>query len=213
VSIDFVGGNTSMGGAGGATLVAAPMMAATEVAGFKPAANWNAAAGITGTIANLARSDAAATGAMLSWNSPAMGMNPGEWKNTYTDAPGDARMMNGYLDPSVTSMPATITVSALPAAITSGGYDVYVYMAGNIPNAATRTYQYAIGTTSFMVSQTGPSGTTFPGYTLAPAGGAGTYIVFRNLTTASFTLTATPGTGTATRAPVNGLQIVAPTGS
>ena len=29
----------------------------------------------------------------------------------------------------------------------------------------------------------------------APAGGAGNYVVFRNLTTASFTLTATPGTG------------------
>ena len=47
----------------------------------------------------------------------------------------------------------------------------------------------------------------------APAGGAGNYVVFRNLTSASFTLTATPGTGSPTRAPVNGLQIVAPTGS
>jgi hypothetical protein len=186
-------------------------MAATEVAGFKPAANWNSAPGIMGTIASLVRSDGLAIGAVVNWNSPAVGMNPGEWKNMYTDMPGDARMMNGYLDPTSTTMPATITVSALPAAITAGGYDVYVYMAGNIPNAATRTYQYAIGTTTFTVSQTGPSGTTFPGYTLAPANGAGTYVVFKNLTAASFTLTATPGTGT--RAPVNGLQIVSPTGS
>jgi hypothetical protein len=37
--------------------------------------------------------------------------------------------------------------------------------------------------------------------------------VFRNLNTATFTLTATPGTGTNMRAPVNGLQIVSPTGS
>jgi len=54
---------------------------------------------------------------------------------------------------------------------------------------------------------------TFTGYTLAPAGGAGNYVVFRNLTGASFTLTATPDSGSTKRAPVNGLQIVAPTGS
>jgi hypothetical protein len=55
--------------------------------------------------------------------------------------------------------------------------------------------------------------TSFTAFTLAPAGGAGNYIIFRNVTGAAFTLTATPGTGTATRAPVNGLQIVSPTGS
>jgi hypothetical protein len=188
-------------------------MAATEVAGFKPAANWNGAATNMGTLANLVRSDGTATAATVTWSSPAMGTNPGEWKNPYVDMPGDTRMMNGYLDPPATTTPATVTVSALPAAITAGGYDVYVYMAGNIPGATTRTYQYAIGAATFTVSQTGPSATAFPGYTLAPAGGAGTYVVFRNLTSASFTLTATPGTGNPTRAPVNGLQIVAPTGS
>jgi hypothetical protein len=51
----------------------------------------------------------------------------------------------------------------------------------------------------------------FGGYKLAPAGGAGNYIVFRNLTTPFFTLAAIPGTGL--RAPVNGIQIVSPTGS
>jgi len=71
----------------------------------------------------------------------------------------------------------------------------------------------SIGTAMFTVSQTGPVSTSFTSFTLAPTGGAGNYIVFRNLTTATFTLTATPGTGSATRAPVNGLQIVAPTGS
>jgi hypothetical protein len=214
MSIDFIGGRTQMGGTGGAMLVAAPAMAATEIAGVKPVARWNGAANITGTLASLLLADGTATSASVMWNSPSMGSNPGEWLVGFADMPGNTRMMNGYLDPVVASMPAVVTVSGLPASITAGGYDVYVYVTGDVGTSTnTRIYSYAIGTTMFTVSQTGPSPTSFTSFTLAPAGGAGNYVVFRNLTTASFTLTATPGTGSATRAPVNGLQIVSPTGS
>jgi hypothetical protein len=214
MSIDFIGGRTSMGGTGGGTLIAAPAMAATEVAGVKPAAHWNGAANIMGTLPGLALADGTATAASVAWNSPSMGTNPGEWLIGLADAAGNARMMNGYLDPTTSSSPATVTVSGLPSAITAGGYDVYVYVTGELgTGTAMRTYNYAIGTTTLTVSQTGPTPTSFTSFTLAPAGGAGNYIVFRNLTATSFTLTATPGTGSQTRAPVNGLQIVAPTGS
>jgi len=189
-------------------------MAATEVAGVKPAARWNGAANIMGTLTNLLLADGTATTAGVTWNSPSMGTNPGEWMVGFTDMPGNTRMMNGYLDPVAASMPAVVTVSGLPASITAGGYDVYVYVAGDVgTSTSTRVYNYAIGTTMFTVSQTGPTPTSFTSFTLAPAGGAGNYVVFRNLTAATFTLTATPGTGSATRAPVNGLQIVSPTGS
>jgi hypothetical protein len=213
LSIDFVGGNTAAGGAGGAMLITAPAMAAAEVAGFRPAANWNGALMNAGLLANLVLADGTATAATLTWNSAIMGTNPGVWKNAYPDAPGDARMMNGYLDPTAPATPASIVVSDLPAMIATGGYDVYVYTVGNIPSATTRTYGYAIGATTFTVSQTGPSSTTFPGFILAAAGGAGNTVIFRNVTGVSFTLIATPGTGSPTRAPVNGIQIVAPTGS
>jgi len=214
MSIDFIGGRTQMGGTGGAMLVAAPAMAATEVAGVKPVARWNGAANITGTLPNLLLADGSATTASVMWNSPSMGNNPGEWMMGFVDMPGNTRMMNGYLDPVAVSMPAVVTVSGLPASITGGGYDVYVYVTGDIGmGTSTRTYNYAIGTTMFTVSQTGPTPASFTSFTLAPAGGAGNYIVFRNLTTPAFTLTATPGTGSNLRAPVNGLQIVSPTGS
>jgi hypothetical protein len=132
----------------------------------------------------------------------------------FADMPGNTRMMNGYLDPVQAAMPAVVTVSGLPASITGGGYDVYVYIAGDVgTGTSTRVYNYAIGTTMFSVSQTGPTPTSFTSFALAPAGGAGNYIVFRNLTAATFTLTATPGTGSAQRAPVNGVQIVSPTGT
>jgi hypothetical protein len=121
-------------------------------------------------------------------------------------------MMNGYLEAVSTSTPATITVSNLPAALTSGGYDVYVYVTGEV-SMGTRRYRYTIGGVTQTVSQTGPTPNRFSGYALAPADGAGNYIVFRRVTGTSFTLTATPAPGTITRAPVNGLQIVWPAGS
>ena len=130
VSIDFIGGSVPTGGANGGTVVGAPAMTATETAGVKPAANWNGAASIMGTLGNLLRSDGSATAASVTWNSPAMAGNPGEWINGYADAPGNTRMMNGYLDPTASTSPATVKVSGLPATI-AGGYDVYVYTLGD----------------------------------------------------------------------------------
>ena len=212
ISIDFIGGSVPTGGTSGGTLVAAPAMGATETAGVKAAANWNGAGNITGTLANLRQADGTVTAATVTWNSPASAGNPGEWINGYADAPGNTRMMNGYLDPSSSTAPATVKIAGLAAPVT-GGYDVYVYTLGDLPSTSTRTYQYAIGATTTTVSQTGPSPLTFPGFALAPSGGAGNYVIFRNVTGAAFTLTATPGTGPQTRAPVNAIQIVWPTGS
>ena len=48
-------------------------------------------------------------------------------------------------------------------------------------------------------------------FTTPNATGEGNYVIFRNLRSPSFTLTANPGTGM--HAPVNGLQIVSPSGS
>jgi hypothetical protein len=195
-------------------VAAAVAMAPTEMAGFKPASNWNSARMAIGTLAALTLSNGTATAASATWNAPAPN-NPGTWLVGYADAPGDVRMMNGYLDPTSPSMPATVTVSGLPATITTGGYDLYVYMNGDPSATEMRNYQYTIGATTMTVNQTGVS-LTFSGYVLAPAGGMGNYIVFRGVTGASFTLTATPGTSTPAnrqRAPVNGIQIVSPTGS
>jgi hypothetical protein len=113
-------------------------------------------------------------------------------------------MMNGYLDPFFM---ATITVTGLPAPLTSTGYDVYVYANGDVTAGDTRTGSYAIGTNTQTVTQMGPS--PFMGtFAQAVGGGMGNYVVFRRVTGASFTLTSTVGTGQTKRAPLNGLQIV-----
>jgi len=91
---------------------------------------------------------------------------------------------------------------------------VYVYSLGDIPDGATRMSKYTIGSTSIVVSQTGPTPTgAFTGFKRAQNNGSGNYLVFQSVTGASFTLTATPSTGNPTRAPVNGIQIVSPPGS
>jgi hypothetical protein len=186
-------------------------MATTESAGFKPATHWNSATNATGTFPSLVAADGSTTTASVTWNSLATYTVP------FTDASGDAHMMNGFIEAQGT-VSTTIGVT-LPSSMSSA-YDVYVYCYGNI-DATTRTYQYKIDkvATPQTVSQTGHSLTTFPGHSLAPASGtgAGTYIVFRNVTGTPFTLTATPLSSTATvpalRAPVNGIQIVYPAGS
>ncbi len=99
-------------------------------------------------------------------------------------------------------------MSGLPSAITAGYY-VYVY--GDVSAGSTRTYRYTIGTTTLTISQTGPS-TPYSGLKLANSSASGDYVVFRKVSGASFTLTATPGTGSPSRAPVNGIQIVWPSG-
>jgi hypothetical protein len=187
-------------------------MAATESAGFKPATQWNSAPNATGSLSSLFAADGSTTTASITWNSS------GTYTVGFTDTvtSSDSRMMSGYLDPTATTSPATVTVT-LPSAI-SGAYDVYVYCYANI-DPRTRTYRYAIGTTTHSWTQQGPSATTFPGYNLAPDGGTGSnydYVRFQNVTGATFTLTATPPSatgGTSVRSPVNGIQIVYPAGS
>jgi len=191
LSIDFVGGGMPM--------------TPTESAGVVPARNWNSATGAMGSATSLILSDGTLTSASATWNAPGDGPTPGVWRLAYTDAPGNVRMMNGYLDPG---SQATITVSNLPAAITADGYDVYVYTYGDVPPNEARTYGYAIGATSLTVTQTGPDPNSFPGFTLAPEHGPGTYVIFRKVTGAAFTLKATPIV--VNRAPINGLQIVWP---
>jgi hypothetical protein len=197
-------------------------MGPDEIAGAKPASNWNSAAGGVGTLAPLVFSDGVASGASLAWSPPMQPADAGTWSIGYTDMPGDVRMMNGFLGPPFAAIPAAgvtlLTVSDLPASIASGSYDVYVYVLGS--PSSMRSYQYAIGNTAFTVVQSMGMGTPTPPatpypYMVAPDGGMGTHIIFRGVTGSSFALTVKPvgGTRTSPRAPVNGFQIVSPSGS
>lgn len=184
ISIDFVGGGIPM--------------APTETAGVFPAAEWNSAAGASGALPALVESDGTASAAAVTWD------GGGVWQLPVTDAPGDTRMMTGYLDPRTTSI---VAVSGLPGTLTATGYDVYVYANGDVPANITRAASYAIGAVTHVVTE--PELSAFSGtFIEAVNGGFGNYVVFRGITGASFTLTVRPVSGTGLRAPINGLQIV-----
>ena len=103
ISIDFVGQGTAMGSA--------------EVAGVVAKSNWNNANGLTNTTGQgLVDESGTATGAQVTWNTN------GIWNLPITDAPGNVRMMRGYLD--TVGGATTVTVVGLPTNV--AGYDVYV---------------------------------------------------------------------------------------
>jgi hypothetical protein len=212
ISIDFVGGEPNGSSPPSGTVV----MGASESAGVKPATHWNSAPGDKGTLSSMVAASGSTTTASATWNVDEIDSQTDTWSNTFTDAPGDTRMMNGYLDPRAVNHNATITVTGLPDPV-SGGYDVYVYFYCSIPWAETRLYQYNIGATTYSVAQTGQSASTCPAYRLASgadagAAGEGNYVVFHNLNGDHFTLTALPAPNSSglQRAPVNGIQIVYP---
>jgi hypothetical protein len=116
------------------TQVAGSMLAATDVTGVVPSANWNNVTTNTGIAANLledVNGVATASSAQVIW------FASNTWSSTGKGA--DHTLMSGYLDME-TSPPATlfgttfIQVSNLPASF-SGTYDVYIYALSGFPGA------------------------------------------------------------------------------
>jgi hypothetical protein len=163
--------------------------------------HWNTASGAA-SGSPLALVDAAgnASNVIVSWSAPG-----GTWATPITEAPGNVRMMKGYLDTTSTSV-TTVDVAGL----TAGTYDVYVYVDG-ANSAYTRTGQYTMSTpgTDTSAALTDKAGANFAGTFVAGTNGTGNYLKFR-ISGDRFTLTAVPGAAdTATRrAPVNGIQVV-----
>jgi hypothetical protein len=178
------------------------IMSASERAGVVPQANWNNAAGaVSSAPFTLVDDGGLPTTAQVTWTAHKAWMTP------IADAPGDARLMKGYLDTSSGSV-TSVTVEGL----LSGSYDVYVYADGD-NREYTRTAAYQL-TGAGLAATTGlltdVAGTDFSGtFTQATAEAPGNYMKFAIAGT-GFTLTATPRTGTnvTLRAPVNAIQIV-----
>ena len=191
ISLNFVGsGNT---------------MAATEVAGVVAKSNWNQATGASSSTAlALVDETGSATSAKATWSSD------NTWKLPITDAPGNVRMMEGYLDNGFGDN-STVTVTGLSA--NSGGYNVYVYTDGD-NSTSTRTGLYQIsgtGITTTSISATDAANTNFSGTFTQATNSNGNYVVFTIGSTATgFTITAIPSTASSSteRAPLNGMQIV-----
>jgi hypothetical protein len=192
IGIDFVGTSPAT-------------MAPAESAGVVAKMNWNTAAGAA-SAASLSLVDDAGTrtNATASWSAPG-----GGWMTPIADAPGDARMMKGYLDTGSSSV-TTVTVAGLAAA----AYDVYVYVDGDnkiYDRGAAYTISGA-GITTTTINVTDAANTNFASGFTRGDNSTGNYVRFSIAASGAtgFTLEArptTPETGTR-RAPVNAIQIV-----
>ncbi|HEU5396219.1 MAG TPA: hypothetical protein VFV81_03565, partial [Verrucomicrobiae bacterium] len=192
ISINFAGGSSNNG-------YPSPM-ASTEKAGVTASANWNNASGASGTAASLAQDDGTATTAAVSWSAN------NTWSTPITERPGNDRMMKGYLDTSATST-TTVTVSNLPSAYTSGGYNVYVYCDGD-NGSSTKTGIYTMG--GMTIDSLDQGGANFAGTFIEASNSAGNFLVFPNQAAAGFTLSAQGlSTDSGPRGPINAIQIVA----
>ena len=192
IGIDFVGTNTST-------------MAASERAGVVAQSHWNSAAGAVRTSA-LALVDASGTttGAGLTWTSDQ------GWQTPIVGAPGNARMMKGYLDTTSTST-TTVNVTGLSPRT----YDVYVYIDG-ANGTSERSGAYTIsgaGITTKTITAIDRASTDFSTTFTGATDSVGNYVKF-TITACGFMLNAVPSAAATTtrRAPVNGIQIV-PVGS
>ena len=184
IGFQFVGNGVALGGG--------------DVAGVVPSANWNPCAGASGTLGQATDNFGLPAGASISWNSNNV------WAIGLADAPGNVRLMNGYLDTTDTST-TTVTVGNIPAAFIRTGYDVYVYCDGD--NTYTAGDYTLGGVTVQALDRSNFNGT----FTAITNGTAGNYLVFRNQTAPNFTLTAAASaTNGGFRAPLNAVQIVSP---
>ncbi len=198
-------------------------MSVDEVAGMVPQANWNSFSGNSQASPQaLNLDDGTSSGATVTWSCSAI------WDTSVNSkmngVAGDARMMNGYLDTSDSSV-TTVSVSGIPASFLTTGYRVIAYYDGE-NGGNQRVGAYTLNGVTLYGRDAANS--VFSGLyekaqtTTAPTGGmdgnaagaleipAGNYVEFTNLTSASFTLTAAASVSSDSinRAPLGGIQII-----
>jgi hypothetical protein len=191
-------------------------MAATDVAGVVPTANWTNASGVTGNLSNLmadVNGVATATATSVTWtsNNTWASTGIGEENNNFTGA--NKTLMTGYLDndPAVTAT-INVTFSGLPTSVVPN-YTAIVYFLGG-SGGRGGNYQ-ANGTSPVQVGDVATTGFNGPAFVLDPGvdhNDKGNFLVFTNLTGTDLTITAT-ALATAVdpasfRAPINAIEIV-----
>ena len=164
-------------------------LASSDLAGVIPVSNWNNAGGASGTLTSLADSKGVKGAAQVVYSAY------GVYSSGTGGLTGNNRLMDGYLDTSDFTT-TTVTVSGLPVAYATNGYDVYVYTLGSDPG---RSGVYTIGATSKTSSPK-----TWYGAFVA----GDNYLFFPNVNNSGFQLTATPAANGGFRAPINAIQIV-----
>lgn len=200
-----------------------------EIAGVGAVAqgNWNNTSGnnsdTTGAVPLVAEAggNRVNSSATIEWaGSPNTWASTGVGEENNGFIGSDRSLLTGFLDTG-NSTTTTITVSGIPSQLTSGKYDVVIYSVGGVADRGG----------AFRV--TDANGTELSGYQVILANANptnhvmlanptpltpsyGTYVVFKGLSASSIIIEATTQNGLGQsgtpRAPVNALQLVAPSG-
>lgn len=212
-------------------------LAATDVAGVDAVAqgHWNnlfgpSATGDSSVGGILAEQNGAATTTPVTvefdssgtWVSDGI-QDRGDHNNLFTGA--DFNLMAGYLDTSDAST-TYVSIQGLPSELTVGeGYDLVVYFLGGVANGRGGGYRVLDDQgnvlKNYVLGQSAQNPDTYAEVPLAPGSpkyGVGNYVVFRGLTNSQIRVEASTANGLGTpengskRAPLNGIQLVAPSG-
>jgi len=139
----------------------------------------------------------------------------GEENNAFTGA--DKVLMTGYLDTG-NATTSTVKITGIPDELSSQGYDVYVYALGGVEarGGGYRVVPEGGAATAYVDVQAPMDPTTYVQAIPTPGSWAvGNYIVFGGMTASSITVEATTegghGFGGTPRAPINAIQLIAPT--
>ncbi len=171
-----------------------------DVVGAVPTPNWNNFANNGGLgLFNLDPTDllddsGALSDATITWSVGASFFNS-------NNGAGNQRMMEGWFGLNADD-DGFIEVEGLPAAYTDSTYDVYVYYDSDQTAPNERTMTFTLGDTSITGKElpTNYGGVFYE----ASEGSIGNYVLFRDLSASSFSLTADSDAG---RASINGIQI------
>ncbi len=125
----------------------ASQLAPTDVAGLPSVAqaNWNNLTlktnnpAVPVVIVANSNGTAIATSVSVAWSANGTWANYGHGENNgtsfLTSSPADVKLMNGYID-SGNATTTMITITNLPADLTTPGYDVYVYALASVAGRA-----------------------------------------------------------------------------
>ena len=171
-----------------------------DVVGAVPTSNWNNFANNGGLglfnpdPTDLFDDNGDLSAATITWEVGASFFNS-------NNGAGNQRMMEGWFGLNAGD-DGFIAVDGLSEAYTGGTYDVYVYYDSDRTAPDERTMTFTIGDTSITGKE---MPTNFSGvFYEASQGSIGNYVLFRDLSTSSFSLTADSDAG---RAAITGIQI------
>lgn len=203
-------------------------LAAGDKAGVSKVAqaNWNNLSGVAGTntaIVGDAQGASQPTSVTVTWTCPNTWSSTGRGEENNQFAEPNKTLMLGYLDTGNAST-TPVTILNLPEALTSEGYDVYVYAVGGV-GARGGGYRIVDADTKevlkdYIRAQGPTNNTDFVQVVPSPATNVwavGNYMVFSGLNAPNIIVEATTANGlgfSATpRAPINAIQLVAPPSS